>query len=425
MVNILALDIQKIRSYYPALSLRDNGKARIYLDNPGGTQVPKQVLDFMNHYLIETNANHDGHFRTSRESDGILKDAHQAMADFLNAGSSLEIIFGPNMTTLTYAISRSLAHWFKKGEEIILTRMDHDANVMPWVQMAQDNELTIKWLEFDGDRYQYDMDSLEKLLSPNTCLIAVNYASNAIGTINDIKEISHLAHRFGALVYVDAVQYVPHAPTDVQDLGCDFLVCSAYKFFGPHQGILWGKSDLLERLPAYKVRPADENPPGKFETGTQCHEGQAGTLGALEYFAMIGKTMGEEFHQQFSTLPERSQYLHAALSAIREYEKELSAHLINGLQSIKGIKIHGITDSSKLDQRVPTVSFVKDGYQPAQIAKGLAEENVFVWDGHYYAVEVINHLGLGDKGGMLRVGAVHYNTLEEIDKLLNLLELIK
>jgi cysteine desulfurase family protein (TIGR01976 family) len=425
MVNTLALEIQKIRSSFPALSLRDNKKVRVYLDNPAGTQVPLQAIERMKHYLIETNANHDGHFRTSRESDQLLMEAHQAMADFLNARSASEIIFGPNMTTLTFAISRSLAHWFKEGEEIIVTRMDHDANVMPWVQMAQDNGLAIKWLDFNRDSYQYDMDSLENLLSPDTRLIAVNYASNAIGTINDIKKISQLAHRFDALVYVDAVQYVPHAPTDVQDLGCDFLVCSAYKFFGPHQGILWGKSDLLGKLPAYKVRPADEDPPGKFETGTQCHEGQAGTLGALEYFSMIGKTMGQEFHRQFSALPERSIYLHAALAAIRKYEKELSAHLINGLQSIKGIKIHGITDFSKFDQRVPTVSFVKNGHHPADIARRLAEENVFVWDGDYYAVEVINHLGLQEKGGMLRVGPVHYNTIEEVDSFLNLLELMK
>ena len=421
----MAIDIQKIRSYFPALSLRDNEKTRVYLDNPAGTQVPRQVIERMNHYLIETNANHDGNFRTSRESDQVLQEAHQAMADFLNARSSSEIIFGPNMTTLTYAISRSLAHWFKEGEEIILTRMDHDANVMPWVQMAQDKGLKVKWLDFNSESYKYDLDSLQKLLSPRTCLIAVNYASNAIGTINDIKEICRMAHKSDVLVYVDAVQYVPHAPTDVQVLDCDFLVCSAYKFFGPHQGILWGKSDLLEKLPAYKVRSADEDPPGKFETGTQCHEGQAGTLGALEYFTMIGKTMAPEFHQQFSTFSKRSKYLHAAMAVIKEYEKELSAQLISGLQSISGIKIHGITASSELVRLVPTVSFVKNGHHPADIAKRLAEENVFVWDGDYYAVEVINHLGLREKGGMLRVGPVHYNTVEEIDKFLNLLELMK
>ncbi|UCF63477.1 MAG: aminotransferase class V-fold PLP-dependent enzyme, partial [bacterium] len=276
----MPLNIEAIRNHFPALSIQDEGKFRIYLDNPGGTQVPEQVVRYMNQYLIETNANHEGHFITSRESDLVLEKAHQAMADFLNASSETEIIFGPNMTTLTFAISRSLAHWFKAGDEIVLTRMDHDANVMPWSLMAQDLGMTVKWLDFNRETYRYDLDDLQQVMSGRTRMIAVNYASNAIGTINDIRKICEIAHAYDAQVYVDAVQYVPHAPTDVQELGCDFLVCSAYKFFGPHQGILWGKLDLLEKLPAYKVRPANDKPPGKFETGTQCHEGQAGTLGA-------------------------------------------------------------------------------------------------------------------------------------------------
>ena len=421
----MPLNINEIRNHFPALSLRDSGKSRIYLDNPGGTQVPRQVVERMTHYLIETNANHDGHFKTSCESDLLLETAHQVMADFLNAASPAEIIFGQNMTTLTYAISRSLAHWFKKGDEIILTRMDHDANVMPWFQMARDTGMTVKWLEFNRDRYRYDMDTLPELMSNRTRLLAVNYASNAIGTINDIRKICQIAHAHNALVYVDAVQYVPHAPTDVQALDCDFLVCSAYKFFGPHQGILWGRQDLLERLPAYKVRPADDHPPGKFETGTQCHEGQAGTLGAMEYLSGIGQSMAKEYHQKYTGGSERTVYLHAAMEAIREYEKNLSLRLIEGLQLIKGIKVHGITEPSEMGERVPTVSFVKNGHRPAAMAKRLAEENIYVWDGDYYAVEVINHLGLSKKGGMLRVGAVHYNTEAEIDTLLNGLELMK
>jgi len=421
----LPLNVNEIRKHFPALSLQDEGRPRIYLDNPGGTQVPQQVVQRVTQYLIETNANHDGHFKTSRESDLVLEAAHQAMADFLNAPSAAEIIFGPNMTTLTFAISRSLAHWFKAGEEIILTRMDHDANVMPWFQMARDLGMKVIWLDFDRQNYLYDLDVLQQLISNRTRLIAVNYASNAIGTINDIKKICQIAHAHNIVVYVDAVQYVPHAPTDVQKLGCDFLVCSAYKFFGPHQGILWGRLELLEKLPAYKVRPAKDEPPGKFETGTQCHEGQAGTLGTLEYFTMIGQSMAMEFHQQYSMLPERSSYLHAAMCAIREYETGLSAHLIEGLKAIKGVKIHGITDPLEMDQRVPTVSFIKDGQHPAAMAEKLARENIFVWDGDYYAVEVIRHLGLQDQGGMLRVGAVHYNTIAEIDKLLNIMELMK
>jgi len=421
----MSLNIDLLRQQFPALQIEDAGMPRIYLDNPGGTQIPQQVLQRMKDYLVNTNANHGGYFRTSRGSDAVLEEAHQAMADFLNAGSPQEIVFGPNMTTLTFAISRSLAHWFKAGDEIILTRMDHDGNVAPWYQMAQERGLKVKWLDFHTDSYRYDYDQLETLLSPAVKLIAVNYASNAIGTINDIKKISQLAHKNHTLIYVDAVQYVPHAPTDVQELGCDFLVCSAYKFFGPHQGVLWGRLDLLEKLPAYKVRPADDFPPGKFETGTQCHEGQAGTLGALEYLSWMGQTMGREYHERFPDFSGRRLYLHAAMLAIREYEKDLSTQLIRGLSAIKKIKIHGITTESELGQRVPTVSFTKENVQPAEIARRLAEENIFVWDGHYYAVEVIRHLGLEEKGGMLRVGAVHYNTRKEINILLNMLELIK
>jgi cysteine desulfurase family protein (TIGR01976 family) len=421
----MSLNIDLLRQQFPALQLEDAGMPRIYLDNPGGTQVPEQVLRRIRDYLITSNANHGGYFRTSRESDALLEEAHQAMADFLNASSPREIIFGPNMTTLTFAISRSLAHWFKVGDEIILTRMDHDGNVAPWVQMAQERGLQVKWLNFSTDSYQYDYEQLESLLSPRVKLIAINYASNAIGTINDIKKVSQLVHKNKTLVYVDAVQYVPHAPTDVQDLGCDFLVCSAYKFFGPHQGILWGRLDLLEELPAYKVRPADDLPPGKFETGTQCHEGQAGTLGALEYLSWLGQTMAREYHDHFPNLSGRRLYLHAAMQAIKEYEKDLSAHLIRGLSAIKNIKIFGITQESEIKQRVPTISFIKEGLQPAQLSERLAEENIFVWDGHYYALEVIRHLGLEEKGGMLRVGAVHYNTRKEINILLNVLELFK
>lgn len=413
----MPLDIPMIRAQFPALSLQDDGRPRIYLDNPAGTQVPRQVIDRTSGYLINCNANHGGHFRTSVESDEILAEAHRAMADFLNAPSADEIIFGPNMTTLTFAISRSIGHWLKPGDQVILTRMDHDANVNPWRMLAADLGLDIKWLSFDRETYRYDLNELEGLLSNKVKLAAVCYASNAIGTINDVKTITEMAHAAGALVYVDAVQYVPHSPTDVQALGCDFLVCSVYKFFGGHQGVLWGKGELLEKLPAYKVRPADDHLPGKFETGTQSHEGQAGALGALEYLAWIGETMAQDYLPRFAHLEGRGKYLHAAMAAIKGYEKNLSARLIGGLQEIPGVKVYGITKMEQLDGRVPTVSFTHEKFSPQQISRRLAEENIFVWDGHYYAVEVIGHLGLGDKGGMVRVGAVHYNTVEEIDTL--------
>lgn len=417
----MPLDISHIRAQFPALSLQDEGRPRIYLDNPAGTQVPRQVIDRTTGYFINCNANHGGHFCTSLESDEILVEAHQAMADFINAPSVDEIIFGPNMTTLTFAISRSLGHWLKPGDQVILTRMDHDANVNPWRLLTADLKLDVKWLNFNRETYRYDLKELEALLSDKVKLVAICYASNAIGTINDVKTITEMAHAFGALVYVDAVQYVPHSPTDVQALGCDFLVCSVYKFFGGHQGVLWGKMELLEKLPAYKVRPADDHLPGKFETGTQSHEGQAGTLGALEYLAWIGENMAQDYLPQFAHLEGRRKYLHAAMAAIKAYEKALSARLISGLQEIPGVKVHGITEIDQLDDRVPTVSFTHEKFTPQQISRRLAEENIFVWDGHYYAVEVIDHLGLSDKGGMVRVGAVHYNTVEEIDRLLNVI----
>lgn len=414
----MSLQIDRIRAQFPALSLADDGVARVYLDNPAGTQVPQQVLDRMQHYMIHSNANHGGDFVTSRESDEILHEAHQAMADFLNAPSADEIIFGPNMTTLTYAISRSLAHWFAPGDEIILTKMDHDANVNPWLQMAKDNQLTVKWLPFNRETYEFDLSFLDGLITDKTKLLAVCYASNALGTINDVQAIAQTARAANVLTYIDAVQYVPHAPTDLQAIGCDFLACSVYKFFGGHQGVLWGRAELLEKLPAYRVRPAGDALPGRFETGTQSHEGQAGTLGALEYLAWIGENMAQDYHSEFASFAGRKKFLHAAMAAIKSYEKNLSLHLVKGLQSISSVTVHGVTDPEKMGDRVPTVSFTMQNVSPAEISLALAKENIFVWHGDYYAVEVIDHLGLTAHGGMLRVGAAHYNTSEEIDRLI-------
>jgi cysteine desulfurase family protein (TIGR01976 family) len=418
----MAFDVTRIREQFPALKLKDNGNDRIYLDNPGGTQVPRMVINRMEDYLIHSNANHGGNFHTSRNSDALLQRAHEAMAHFLNAPSDREIVFGPNMTTLTFAISRSLGHWFRPGDEIIVTRMDHDANVTPWTLLARDLNLRIKWLNFNRDTYAYEPEELDQLLSDRVKLMAVNYASNAIGTINDIKTVCRKVHEAGGLVYVDAVQYVPHGPTDVQDLECDFLVCSAYKFFGPHQGILWGREELLEKLPAYKVRPADDHSPGKFETGTQSHEGQAGTLGALEYLMWIGQTIGSEEISGNSHHKDERKLFYDAMQTIKEYEISLTNHLINGLNNIKKIRIQGITDPQQFSRRVPTVSFIMEGMHPSDVAGKLGEMNIFVWDGDYYAVEVINHLGLQQSGGMVRVGAVHYNTIAELDRLLNVMD---
>jgi len=419
----MAIEINAVREQFPALALKDEGKARIYLDNPGGTQVPRQVLERMEHYLIHTNANHGGPFRTSIESDKVLEDAHKAMADLLNAKSADEIVFGANMTTLTFTVSRSIARIFKPGDTILLTRMDHDGNVGPWLHLAEDLGLNVKWLNFDFKTYEYDLVEAADLLKDGSVkLAAINYASNCLGTINDVKAITELAHQSDTLVFVDAVQYVPHGPTDVQNIGCDFLACSPYKFFGPHQGVLWGKAELLSSLEAYKVRPADNSAPGKFETGTQLHEGQAGTLGVLEYLEWIGKTMGPEFQCNFPNFSGRRLHLHTAMLAIQEYEQTLSSRLIEGLQNLSGVDVKGISVKKDISQRVPTVSFTVKNQNPEDIALKLATENIYVWHGHNYALEAIRQLGLEDSGGVVRVGPVHYNTAEEIDHALEVLK---
>ena len=419
----MALNIKTIREQFPALALKDEGKARIYLDNPGGTQVPNHVLKRMEHYLIHTNSNHGGPFRTSVESDKVLEDAHQGMADLLNAKSADEIIFGANMTSLTFAVSRSIGRLLKRGDVILLTRMDHDGNVGPWLHLAEDLGLEVKWLNFDLKTYEYDLEEAQSIFKDNNIkLAAINYASNCLGTINNVKALTEMAHLSDTLVFVDAVQYVPHGPTDVQDIGCDFLACSPYKFFGPHQGVLWGKAELLEKLEAYKVRPAENTAPGKFETGTQLHEGQAGTLGVLEYLEWLGETMGAEYLANFPEFSGRRKKLHAAMLAIQDYEQTLSSRLIEGLQNLAGVDVKGISAVKDLARRVPTVSFTVKNQNPEEIAVKLAAENIFVWHGHNYALEAVRLLGIEEAGGVVRIGPVHYNTLEEIDRTLEVLK---
>jgi len=419
----MTLNIKSIREQFPALALKDEGKARIYLDNPGGTQVPRQVLERMEHYLIHTNSNHGGPFRTSVESDKVLEDAHQGMADLLNAKSADEIVFGANMTSLTFMVSRSIGRLLKRGDAILLTRMDHDGNVGPWLHLVEDLGLEVKWLNFNLETYEYDLDEAQSIFKNNNVkLAAINYASNCLGTINNVKALTEMAHQSETLVFVDAVQYVPHGPTDVQDIGCDFLACSPYKFFGPHQGVLWGKTEMLEKLEAYKVRPADNTSPGKFETGTQLHEGQAGTLGVLEYLEWLGETMGAEYNANFPEFSGRRKKLHAAMLAIQNYEQTLSSKLIEGLQNLAGVDVKGISAGKDLARRVPTVSFTVEKQNPEEISNKLAAENIFVWHGHNYALEAIRLMGLEESGGVVRIGPVHYNTLEEIDRTLEVLK---
>ncbi len=418
----MQFDLDTVRSQFPALSIADNGVPRIYFDNPAGTQVPQSVAEAMSDCLLKTNANLGGYFASSEEAGSVVDAARVAMADFLNAPSPDELVFGHNMTTLTLHISRSLGRLFKPGDEIVLSQMDHDANVWPWVMLARDLDLTIKWMPFNTESFEFDLEVLDDLLSDRTRLLCVGGASNLTGTINDISSICDRARDAGVITYIDAVQSAPHVATDVQEIGCDFLVCSAYKFFGPHQGILWGRREILERLEPYKVRPAPEEIPGCFETGTQSHEDFAGVAAAVDYFAWIGSTMAQDYASRWSHLSGRSQTLHAAMDFLFDYEKSLAEHLINGLNQFDGVTIQGITDDQAMQRRVPTVAFTHDRIGSETIAEALAKKNIFVWSGHNYAIEVAKALGIYETGGAVRVGPVHYNSHAEIDRLLGELE---
>ena len=343
------------------------------------------------------------------------------MADFLNASRPEEIVFGNNMTSLTFSVSRAIARTWKPGDEIVVTRLDHDANITPWVLAAQDRGCTVRWVDFHPENGTLDLESFQKALEGRPRLVAFGYASNALGTINPAGQLTRMAHEAGALVYVDSVHYAPHGPIDVQGLGCDFLVCSAYKFFGPHVGVLYGKYALLDELSAYKVRPAPGDPPGKFETGTQNHEGIAGVLGAIEYLDWLGETFGGEYAESYAErygegFGGRRLLLKQAMSAIRAYEYELSRALLDVLEETPGVTVYGLTERRRLEERAPTVSFTHKSLSPRRIAEALDEANIYVWDGNYYALAVTERLGVEESGGMVRVGPAHYNTIEEIER---------
>ena len=408
----MPIDVRAVRKQFPSLQ-----NQTIYFDNPGGTQVPQVVIDRMTDYFQESNANHGGAFASSRSSDAIIDQARKALADLLNAPRAEEIVFGPNMTSLTLALSRSLARDLKPGDEIIVTRLDHDANISPWMQIAEASGAKLRWLDFDVEDCTLMVDQFDELLNERTRIVALGFASNAVGTINPIKALIGKAKQAGALTFIDAVQYAPHGPIDVQDLDCDFLAVSTYKFFGPHLGVLYGRYDLLDRLTAYKVRPAPSAPPGKFETGTQNHEGIAGALGAVEYLASLAKYADQAPASLPLELLGRRLALRRAMHAIKNYEMALSRSLIETLQDVPDLHIWGITEPGNLDQRVPTVSFTIEGLAPRLIAEKLAAVRINSWDGNYYALAVTERLGLEQSGGMLRIGLVHYNTLEEIDRL--------
>lgn len=411
-------DINEIRSHFPSLA-----SGAIFFDNPGGTQVSQAVIDAMIAYYTTANANTHGAFETSRRTDETIAAGRAALADFLNARSSNEIIFGANMTTLTFNIARALGRWLNPGDEIIVTHLDHDADISPWLAL-QERGAVVKWVDIHADDCTLDMADFEKHLSTKTRIVAVGGASNAVGTMNDLKTIIALAHMAGALVFVDAVHLAPHAPIDVQDLDCDLLACSVYKFYGPHAGVLYGKLDLLERIQPYKVRPAANNPPDKFETGTANHEAIAGSRAAIDYLASLGETYGGAFADQFKQFGGRRLHLKTALAAIKQYEQELFVRMMRGLRDIPGITIYGITDFARFDYRTPTVAFTLKNKTPRAIAEQLGRENIYVWDGNYYALALMDRLQLEESGGAVRVGLGHYNSADEVERFLEVMRMI-
>ena len=447
-----ALDWKWIRSQFPALTQKINGQPAIFFDGPGGTQVPGAVLDAISDYLVRSNANAHGAFATSARTDALIIAARAAIADFLGCDSD-EVVFGANMTTLTFSLSRAIGRTLQPGDEIIVTRLDHSANISSWYALEEQGA-TIRVVDIKVEDCTLDMSDLEQQLNSRTKLVAVTYASNAVGTINDIATIVKLAHAVGALVFVDAVHYAPHGPINVHGLGCDFLACSAYKFFGPHVGVLYGKREHLANLQPYKVKPAPDEVPSRWETGTLNYEGMAGVVAAVNYLAKLGCHVSptidqelvsalieadreglEHFHcPQFFTSPEQPAHeiasayhsrraaIVAAMSAIQQYERELSHKLISGLLEIPGLTIYGITDPQRFAWRTPTVAIRLQGKSPATVAKELGDRGIFSWHGNFYALNLTEKLGVETNGGLLRLGLVHYNSADEILQLLQALK---
>ncbi len=407
-------DVDAIRSKFPAL--RAHVDVPVYFDGPAGTQVPDHVISRMLQALTDYRANVNGRFPTSAKATMVIDEARSAVADLFNAALPGQIIFGPNMTSLTFGMSRALAGRFGPSDELVITGMQHDGNVSPWLHMAEERGMPVHRVDFDPATYELDLEQLDRVLSPATALVAINYASNVLGTITDAGEICRRAAAFGAITYVDAVQYAPHAPIDVRSLGCDLLVASPYKFYGPHLGVLYGRRELLEELQPPRLRVAPSNVPDRFETGVKSLEGISGTLGAIEYLEWVGGTFGTPTPDPDGTLRPRTRTLHSAFAAMTQYETPLTAALIQGLQSLKGVKVHGITDVSDFERRVPTVSISVSGIDNAALASYLGEQGIYVWEGHVYAPDVIERLGLEGSGGIVRFGLTHYNTMQEVDR---------
>jgi cysteine desulfurase family protein (TIGR01976 family) len=431
------LDLNWVRAQFPSLSQQVNGHLAAFLDGPGGTQVPQRVMDAISDYLGTNNANTCGAYATSRNTDQVIAGARSAMADFLGCGTD-EVVFGPNMTTLTFAISRAIGREFEPGDEIVLTHLDHDANISPW-RALEERGVEIQFADIHEDDCTLNMDDLASKITSRTKVVAVGYASNAVGTINDVRTIVRLAHEVGAIAYIDAVHYAPHGPIDVRELDCDFLACSTYKFFGPHMGVLYGKRAHLERLQPYKVRANTNAVPQRWEWGTLNHECIAGITACVEYLAELGRRIAASRGNVAAGALGRPPWTRAsgatradalqaafqreaiqlAYAAIREHECKLIEHMLHGLSEIPGLKLHGINDPARLDSRCPTFAIRIDGQTPLELATRLGERGIFTWDGNYYAINLTERLGVEKDGGFLRIGLVHYNTEEEVERVLN------
>lgn len=411
-LDTTALDLGRVRAQFPSLSQTVAGQPAVFLDGPGGTQVPQRVIDAISDYLKNDNANTCGAYATSRRTDAVINNARAAMADFFNCDQD-EVVFGPNMTTLTYAVSRSISRELGPGDEILLTHLDHDANVSPW-RALEERGVTIRFAEINEDDCTLDLADLEQKINGHTRVVAVGYASNAVGTINDVNQIVRLAHQKGAMAYIDAVHYAPHGPIDVRSLDCDFLVCSSYKFFGPHMGILYAKREHLQRLQPYKLRANTNAVPNRWEWGTLNHECIAGIAASVDYLADLGR-------QVDPSASTRRAALLAAYGAIQQHEHGLSEILISGLLAIPGLRLYGIRDLAKLDRRCPTVAVRIAGHTPLELATKLGDRGFFTWDGNYYALNLTERLDVEKDGGFLRIGLAHYNSAEEVRRFLTAL----
>lgn len=411
-----SFDPQHVRDEFPGLARIQDGRPVVFLDGPGGTQVPQRVIDAVTHYYRDLNANDGGAFETSIATVDLVARARAAVGDLLGAAAPAEVRFGYNMTTLTFHISRAIAATFQAGDEILVSGLDHEANVSPWRAIAEDRGLVVRTVDVRTDDCTLDLADLEAKLADRTRLVAVGYASNAVGTINPVQQIVERAHAAGALTYVDAVHYVPHGPVDVQALGTDFLVTSAYKWFGPHLGVLYGRGDLFERLPAYKVRPAQD----RIETGTPSFESIAGTLAAVDYLRSIGRRFGDANGADGSTDGRRE--IVAGMGVIADHERTLALRLLDGLATVPGLHVWGIEDRDRIAERTPTVAITLERWTPRALAKALAAVAIYAWDGDFYAQALIERLGLFETGGVVRLGLVHYNTVDEVDRVVGALD---